>query len=606
MSLLITVLFFLVAALIFAPIAKRYTFSTILGFTIAGLLLGPSVFKLIDDVDEIQLLTDLGMLAVLFFLGFYLKPKQLWQQRHHVLKLYAMPLALISIVLCVACFLLLDQLLLGCLLGLSLSFSSVFLVQQFIEQKNQIHSQLGQNCLTAVQLQSCFAVILMILFPLLEDTATTRHGIAYFAAIIATISGLFLASRYLVRPAFHYLARHKSLELLPILSTLVLLSIFLILQILNIHILIAAFLAGLVLAETDFRTEIGNFIQPFKHALIGLLFFALGLNLTLNPLFQTPVFIVAAIVGLVVIKAGIIGVTSYFQQRQLKLSNLSAVLLAQSGELTFILLKIAESEKVISTQILQPTLVVVFGSMLLTPPLFWLVNSKVLPLILKKPVQPDSDEVAQHPILILGFGRFGQIIARVLHAQGQHFSVIDSNQPAAHFIEQYGHRFIDADVTQIENLRIAGIEHCKLAILVIDDVEDSMNLARHLRLNYPELILFARARDRHHAHLLHQLGVQQIYRETYLSSLGMAEDVLIETGLSIDETKTRIEEFKQHDQMLLRSHYSTYDEDDQIERYPNALAELEYLFENTSILAKHRLMNEQNTQSEANSQQEIS
>ena len=194
MSLLITVLFFLVAALIFAPIAKRYTFSTILGFTIAGLLLGPSVFKLIDDVDEIQLLTDLGMLAVLFFLGFYLKPKQLWQQRHRVLKLYAMPLALISIVLCVVCFLLLDQLLLGCLLGLSLSFSSVFLVQQFIEQKNQVHSQLGQNSLTAVQLQSCFAVILIILFPLLEDTATTRHGIAYFAAIIATISGLFLAA----------------------------------------------------------------------------------------------------------------------------------------------------------------------------------------------------------------------------------------------------------------------------------------------------------------------------------------------------------------------------------------------------------------------------
>lgn len=540
MSLLITVLFFLVAALIFAPIAKRYTFSTILGFTIAGLLLGPSVFKLIDDVDEIQLLTDLGMLAVLFFLGFYLKPKQLWQQRHRVLKLYAMPLALISIVLCVVCFLLLDQLLLGCLLGLSLSFSSVFLVQQFIEQKNQIHSQLGQNSLTAVQLQSCFAIILIILFPLLEDTATTRHGIAYFAAIIATISGLFLASRYLVRPAFHYLARHNSLELLPILSTLVVVSIFLILQILNIHILIAAFLAGLVLAETDFRTEIGNFIQPFKHAFIGLLFFALGLTLTLNPLFQTPIFIVAAIVGLVVIKAGIIGVTSYFQQRQLKLSNLSAVLLAQSGELTFILLKIAESEKVISTQILQPTLVVVLGSMLLTPPLFWLLNSKVLPLILKKPVQADSDEVAQHPILILGFGRFGQIIARVLHAQDQHFSVIDSNQPAAHFIEQYGHRFIDADVTQIENLRIAGIEHCKLAILVIDDVEDSMNLARHLRLNYPELILFARARDRHHAHLLHQLGVQQIYRETYLSSLGMAEDVLIETGLSIDETKLEL------------------------------------------------------------------
>ena len=138
----------------------------------------------------------------------------------------------------------------------------------------------------------------------------------------------------------------------------------------------------------------------------------------------------------------------------------------------------------------------------------------------------------QHPILIVGFGRFGQVVARALHAQGKHFSVIDSNQPDADFIEQYGHRFFDADVTQVENLRAAGIEYCKLLILAIDDVEDSMNLARYLRLNHPDLTLFVRARDRHHAHLLNALGIQYIWRETYAASLEMAQQALLETGLS--------------------------------------------------------------------------
>ncbi len=241
--------------------------------------------------------------------------------------------------------------------------------------------------------------------------------------------------------------------------------------------------------------------------------------------------------------------------------------------------------------------------MLLTPLLYWLMHSKILPIIQKKaPIT--AAEVPQHPIVIVGFGRFGQVIGRALHAQGLKFSVIDSNQPDAEFIEQYGHYFLDADVTQVENLRAAGIEYCKLLILAIDDVEDCMNLARHLRLNYPDLNLFVRARDRHHTHLLDSLGIQHVWRETYASSLNMAEQALIETGLSTTEAHAQIERFRTEDQSLLEQQHGSHQDDDSVETYPNAITELEYLFENTKTLPLDRLNSNQNEQSDANSSNE--
>ncbi|RLZ08466.1 potassium transporter [Acinetobacter sp. 2JN-4] len=605
MSLLLPIIFLLAATLIFVPIAKRYAASTVLGYLIAGLLLGSSVFALITDTQLIRKLTDLGMIMLMFFIGFAFRPRHLWVQRRSILKNSGFPLSVISIILVSVCFLLLQNLLSSIILGIALAFSSVTLIQQLLHQKQQLNSTFGQSASNTLQFQVFIAIILIALFPLLEDTATTQHGIAYFAAIIATVSGLFLASRYLVRPAFRFLARHHSLELIPILSLLVVVAVILIMDILNIHVLIGAFLAGLLLAETEFKAEVERIIHPFKDAAIGLFFLAIGLGLSLSPLLQSPLLILASILVLVIIKAGVVAAISYYQHRHAKLSTLLAVTLAQSGELSFILLKIAESENVLASNILESTMLIVFGSMLLTPLLYWLFNAKILPMMLKKTAIPTQD-VPQHPILIVGFGRFGQVVARALHAQGKQFSIIDSNQPDADFVQKYGHRFIDADVSQVENLRAAGIEHCKLLILAIDDVEDSMNLARYLRLNYPDLNIMVRARDRHHTHLLNGLSIQHIWRETYASSLNMAQQALIETGLSNEEAQSQIEQFKQQDQQLLEQQHWSHAEYDLIGAYPNTIAELEYLFENTKIIAQDRVPDEQIKQSDANSPHETS
>ncbi|ENX10482.1 MULTISPECIES: cation:proton antiporter [Acinetobacter] len=605
MSLLLPIIFLLAATLIFVPLAKRYMGTTVLGYLIAGLVLGTHVSGLIADPQLIQSLLNLGMMAVMLFLGLSFRPVQLWLERKTILKSTGLQLAVTIPLLVGAAFLLFHQLQSSLILGFALALSAVTLAQQLLQNKQQLHSPLGQACLATLQFQIFITVILIALFPLLEDTASTRHGIAYFAAIIATISGLFLASRYLVRPAFRFLAQKNSIQLIPVLSALIIVSVILIMDILNIHVLIAAFLAGLLLAETEFKAEVERILAPFKDAAIGLFFLAMGLGLSLEPLIQTPLLILGSIFGLILIKAGVIAAIRYYQQRHARLSTLFAITLAQSGELSFILLKLAESEDLLSKALLQPALLIVFGSMLLTPLLYWLFDTEILPRLQKK-VLVAPEDVPQHPILIVGFGRFGQVVARALHAQGKHFSVIDSNQPDADFIEQYGHRFFDADVTQVENLRAAGIEYCKLLILAIDDVEDSMNLARYLRLNHPDLTLFVRARDRHHAHLLNALGIQYIWRETYAASLEMAQQALLETGLSNLDAQTQIERFKQQDELLLIQQHWVQEQQEVIEYYPSAIAELEYLFENTKTLQTDRMRSDQNTQSDANSLNETS
>lgn len=605
MSFLPQAIVLLAAALIFAPLAKRYTGTTVLGYLIAGLLLGSSVSGLIEDPKLINQLLHFGMIAVMFFIGFAFRPLKLWGERRGILKNSGLQYFIITILLVGACFLLLDQVWHSLILGCALALSALILPQQLLQQKQQSNHKLEQATLATLQLQAFITVILIALFPLLEDTASTRHGIAYFAALIATISGLFLANRYLVHPIFRFLVHKKSLHLIAVLSLFILLSVILIMDILNLHILIAAFLAGLLLAETEFKVEVERILEPLKDTATGLFFMAIGLGLSLTPLSQSPLLILGSIFALVLIKAVVIGAISYYQQRNAKFSTLFAVSLAQSGELSLILLKLAESENLVSTELLAPTFLIILGSMLFTPLLYALFNRKILPMLQKNKAAVADADIPQHPILIIGFGRFGQVIARALHAQGKHFNVIDSNQPDADFIEQYGHHFIDADVTQIENLRATGIEYCKLLIIAIDDVEDSMNLARHLRLNYPDLTILVRARDRHHARLLHDLGISQIWRETYASALSMAQQTLVETGLPEDEAQNLMMHFKQEDERLMQQHWNS-NQQEIIKNHPSAIAELEYLFANTKTLILDRASNDQNTQCDAKSLNETS
>ncbi|MFZ0330161.1 MAG: NAD-binding protein, partial [Acinetobacter bohemicus] len=262
-------------------------------------------------------------------------------------------------------------------------------------------------------------------------------------------------------------------------------------------------------------------------------------------------------------------------------SLLLATCLSQGGEFAFVVLKVASSEKVITQAILEPLTLIVTLSMVLTPMLYWLISTWIIPLIDKEKA-PVYDEIPDihNPMIIAGFGRFGQIIARIAHLQHQSFTAIDSNLEKVDFVRQYGGTLYYGDATQPDILRSAGIQHAKVFVLAIDDIEDSMNVARHIRLNYPNLKLLVRARDRHHVHLLRDLGVEQIWRETYLSSLGMAYRALRELDISEEDAYKSIELFRDYDEKLLIQQQRIYTDEQKIyETHRNALAELEHLFE---------------------------
>jgi len=268
-----------------------------------------------------------------------------------------------------------------------------------------------------------------------------------------------------------------------------------------------------------------------------------------------------------------------------------ATCLAQGGEFAFVVLSVARSEQVVSQAIVEPVVLIVTLSMVLTPIAYWLMNSVILPRFSQSKIAPEYDDIPDqhHPVIIAGFGRFGQIIARVAHIQHLSFTAIDSNLDKVDFVRNYGGQLYYGDATQPEILRAAGLEHARVFVLAIDDIEDSMNVARHIRLNYPKLKMLVRARDRHHVHLLRDLGVEHIWRETYLSSLGMAYHMLRDAGINEDDAYKSIELFRDYDETLLEQQQHIYTDEQKIyETHRNALAELEHLFaSDTQIRQPH-------------------
>lgn len=306
-----------------------------------------------------------------------------------------------------------------------------------------------------------------------------------------------------------------------------------------------------------------------------------GMTTQLSLLIEMPALIIGGALALLLVKMlALAAVARYFRQSW-RNSLMLAACLAQGGEFAFVVLSAAVSEKVLTQAMMEPLTLIVTLSMVLTPLLYWLISAQILPRF-GKTEAPQYDDIPDHhpPVIIAGFGRFGQIIARVAHMQHQPFTAIDSSLDKVDFVRNYGGQLYYGDAAQPDILRAAGIQHAKVFVLAIDDIEDSMNTARHIRLNYPHLKLLVRARDRHHVHLLRDLGVEHIWRETYLSSLGMAYQLLRDVGVSEDDAYKSIELFRDYDEQLLAQQQRIYTDEQKVyETHRNALAELEHLFE---------------------------
>ncbi|MEB3753540.1 monovalent cation:proton antiporter-2 (CPA2) family protein [Acinetobacter sp. MD2(2019)] len=587
MSLLLQATLFLAAALLLVPLGKRFGLATVLGYLFTGIILGPSVLNVANDAESIMEMAEFGVILLMFLIGLELRPQRLWQMRQSIFGMGSLQVVLTgSVLMLLLYFGFQVSLTASFVIGFALALSSTAFVLQLLGEKQQLNTTYGQHAFSILLFQDIAAIPLLAIIPILSGSnGGSHHGIAYFAAIIATFSGLFLFSRFVMRPFFRFVATSGASELITAVALFIVLAVVLLMKTLGISTTLGAFLTGVLLADSEFRHELEASIAPFKGLLLGLFFMTVGMTTHLSLFIEMPWLIIGSAIGLLLIKLALSFLVSrVFYKNTSKNSLLLGACLAQGGEFAFVVLSVANSEKILSQALSEPVTLIVTLSMVLTPVIYWICERWLVPLFDKNnSEQPPYDQIPENehnPMIIAGFGRVGQIIARVARLQHLNFTAIDMSLKQVDFVRKYGGKIYYGDVTHPEILRSAGIEHSKVFVLAIDDVEDSLNVARHITLNYPQIKLLVRARDRHHVHLLRDLGVHYIWRETYLSSLGMAFRAMKELGVEDQVAYKNIELFRNYDEDLLVKQQSIYNDQQKVfETHRNALAELEHLFE---------------------------
>ena len=583
MSLLVQITLILGLALCIQQFAQRFQLITILGYLVTGILVGSSGFGIIDVFGHWQSISQLILCIFAVYLGLQVKPQSIWD-----LKQYIFPKAILTVLLLTLVFASAAYFIFTFSMALSLSIGVIFalpshlMIQATLKDHQHSTGKLAQQHAVIALTSVLFFILAIAGIQLYSGADTLYHALAYSMLLIATISGLLLFSRHAMQPMLRQLCS-KQPQLLFSAALATVLAVIALTQSLGIHVVLASLLAGMLLADSEYRVELQQSLKPIQPIILAALWIVLGASLSINNVADQLDFIVYAVIALLLIKAVLyIALSKWLNttwQQQLRLTALCG----QMGELSFILLFVLKHEQLVDMSHYQLILAILIASMLLTPALHYVALHPW-----KKKVPSSEKEIAedaltlepQSKLIIAGFGRVGQLIARVAHSQQHPFTAIDNSITDAEFIYQYAGNMIYGDACKPETLKQAGIEHAALFVLAIDDIEDSMNVARYLRLNFPELTVLARARDRHHAHLLKDLGIEYIWRESYASSLEMAYHMLCDLGTAQHQARVGIHHFRQHDEQLLKEQHAIQDSGiKSYAQFNNSMHELEHLFE---------------------------
>jgi len=583
MSSLGQVAIFLAAAVIAVPLFRLLRLSSILGYVAAGLVIGPSGFGLIHGVGNILQDAEFGIVLLLFVIGLELQPTRLWVLRRTVFGLGSAQVALCTLVLALAAWLLGLPLMAALIVGFGLSLSSTPLVLQVLAERGQLRMQHGRSAFGILLFQDLAVLPMLAVLPLLSGSSTHPEqawwmGLARLAAVIAVV---IVAGRLLLRPALRIVARARSTEVFTAAALLTVIGVALAVSQVGLSMSLGAFLAGVLLADSEFRHELEADIEPFKGLLLGLFFIAVGMSANLGLFRSEPLTILGITCGFLVLKTLLIAalgkLTGHPGDSGLRLG----FTLPTGGEFAFVLFTLAARQNLLSAHVADILVLCVTLSMMLGPLLIGLYDRVLVRwLAPHRKREFDTIEPREEGVIIAGFGRFGQIVARVLRARHIAFTALDSNQTHVDFIRRFGNKVYYGDVSRLELLRAAGCERASVFVLAIDDVEASLQTAQLLITHFPQLKVFARARNRQHAFALMDLGLRYIVRETYGSSLEMAEAVLQALGEPAATARGAVKKFRRHDESTLAAQYAVKDDEEKLVAASfEAARQLERLFE---------------------------
>lgn len=579
---------FLVAAMIAVPLSRWLGLGAVLGYLAAGMIIGPWGLKLINDVEAMLHISEFGVILLLFIIGLELQPSRLWVLRKQVFGLGAAQVLITGLVLGGITLALGWTWQAALVAGLGLAMSSTAFVLQTLAERKQLTTRHGRESFTILLFQDLAVIPLLAALPFLAASLGTTSGPAHgpsgwvdAAKALAIIGALIFSSRFLLRPLFRLVAAHGGREIFTATALFIVIGVTLLMEVAGLTASLGAFLAGMLLADSEYRHELEADIEPFKGLLMGLFFISVGMSANLGLLVQQPFVIAAVVAGLVVIKfvllyiIGRVAGTAAASARKLGLA------LAQGGEFAFVLFGAAATAGILAAPVSQLLVVAVTVSMLIAPLLFLLEDKVLAPALDRKQTREfDTIDAPQSHVVVAGYGRVGQIIARVLSLKGIPFVALEKDADQVDTVRRFGGKLYFGDATRIELLHAANIANARLFVLAIDDPEDSIRCAQLVRHHFPQVPIIARARNRMHVHRLADIGVTRYYRETWYASLEMALQSLLQLQISLSEASTAIAKFRDHDLALLkRQHAIHQDESKLIQSTREASEELLSLYE---------------------------
>ncbi len=570
---------FLAAAVVAVPLFKRLHLGAVLAYLAAGIAVGPSGLGLISDVDRMLDLAEFGVVLLLFVIGLELQPSRLVAMRRAVFVAGSWQVLLSAVALGLAAAALGLAWLPALLTGFALSLSSTALVLQVLAERGELKSQHARAAFGTLLFQDIAAMALLALLPLLDGTRPgggARHALGGLAALLVVLA----LGRYALRPLLRVVAETGVRETFTATALLVVLGTALLFGATGLSMAFGAFVAGVLLADSEYRHELEADIEPFKGLLLGLFFVATGMSAHVATLAERPRAVLAVLGLMLALKAG----AGWLAARLAGLAGPAARRFASDvmggGEFAFVLLGLLARGRFIDAPTADLLVIAVTLSMIATPLVMGaharLEAWRAPPSPAAPYERPDPDEPR---VIIAGFGRFGQIVGRVLRARRIRFTALEISQAQVDFVRRFGNKLYYGDASRLELLHAAGAAGAELMVIAIDDVEASVRTAALVRRHFPRLRVLARARNRQHAFRLMDLGVGAVYRETYASSLEVARDALVALGLGAVEARDSIRLFRAHDeQTLLRQHAVKEDEAKLVAATKESAAQLEALF----------------------------
>jgi len=578
-----TAVVFLLATVIAVPLTKRFRLGAVLGYLLAGVVIGPPLLGLVSDTEGVATISEFGVVLMLFVIGLELSPQRLWVMRRAVFGTGLLQVLGTSAVIGA-----LGYYLFGLsgkaalIVGGSLALSSTAFGLQILAERKEATSAYGRQVFAVLLFQDLAAIPLIAAVPLLASSTAQSFDLLAIVRTVAVIVAVIVGGRYLLRPIFRFVARADSVEVFTATALLVVMGVALLMEFAGLSATLGAFLAGMLLADSEYRHEMESNIEPFKGLLLGLFFISVGMSMDLSLLLERPGLVAGLVAGLLLLK----GVLLWPLGRLLGGLNRSdtlrlVVLLACGGEFAFVVLRQAAEQRLIGALQRDALVLTITLTMALTP-LLVVLAARGLRRVPKKPVRDfDAIDTDAPRVIIAGFGRMGQIIARVLRAQRIPFVALEHSAEQVDFSRRFGTiNLFFGDPGRPELLRAAQADKAEVFVLATDDPEANLRTARLVRRHYPHLKIVARARNRQHVFRLMDMGVDEPVRETFHSSLKMTRKTLEALGLSHELAVDRVERFRRYDEDLLKKQALVYDDEIAlIQSTRDALVDLERLFE---------------------------